>query len=265
VQLGAVASFLVLYYFVGRNRQPVKELPTPTVTSWIPTWILSGVIVGLAIISFFSSGVGLAAGLLCGLGGLLTLAWHAFFAEESGTFRAVRQRPSPDDIPGHGENRTAWEITRGFDYDTLFLLAGIFFMVNALETYGVMERVGVFIASVAGNDPFIAFLLIVWGSVFASAFVDNVPFVTAMIPVVRALGESLGSESYYYLTFGLLVGACLGGNISPVGASANIVAVGMLRKRGYRVSFLQFAKIGFPFTVAATIAGALFVWFVWGP
>jgi Na+/H+ antiporter NhaD/arsenite permease-like protein len=138
-------------------------------------------------------------------------------------------------------------------------------MVNALEAYGVMERVGGFIASAAGNDPFIAFLLIVWGAVAASAFVDNVPFVTAMIPVVRAVGESLGTTSYYYLTFGLLVGSCLGGNISPVGASANIVAVGMLKKRGFRVSFFQFAKIGLPFTIAATLAGSLFVWLIWHP
>ncbi|MBN2608085.1 MAG: hypothetical protein JXA64_03135, partial [Candidatus Fermentibacteraceae bacterium] len=70
---------------------------------------------------------------------------------------------------------------------------------------------------------------------------------------------------HYYLTFGLLIGACLGGNISPVGAAANIVSVSVLRKNGFSVSFMQFVRVGLPFTLAATAAGAAFIWFVWGP
>jgi Na+/H+ antiporter NhaD/arsenite permease-like protein len=66
------------------------------------------------------------------------------------------------------------------------------------------------------------------------------------------------------MVFGLVVGACLGGNITPVGASANIVAVGMLRRFGHDVEFREFIKIGLPFTLAATAAGAAFLWLVWG-
>jgi Na+/H+ antiporter NhaD/arsenite permease-like protein len=79
------------------------------------------------------------------------------------------------------------------------------------------------------------------------------------------VGQALGGADYHYLTFGLLVGACIGGNISPVGASANIVATSMLKRRGYTVSFLKFASIGFPFTIAAVIAGSAFIWWIWGP
>jgi Na+/H+ antiporter NhaD/arsenite permease-like protein len=171
-------------------------------------------------------------------------------------------------VPGceheKGSRRNS-EILKDFDLDTLMLLAGIFFMVAALSRYGVMEVVGRFIAGVAGNNPLTAFLIIVGGSVLMSAIVDNVPFVTAMIPVTWAVVDAMGGGSHYYLTFGLLVGSCLGGNISPVGASANIVSVAILRRNGYRVSFMQFVKVGLPFTLAATAAGALFIWLVWHP
>ncbi len=113
----------------------------------------------------------------------------------------------------------------------------------------------------------LAFLIVVVSAVILSAFIDNVPYVTAMIPVTHAIAQTLGEagQSHYYLTFGLLIGACLGGNISPVGAAANIVSVSILRKNGYKVSFMEFVRIGLPFTIAATAVGAAFIWFVWGP
>ncbi|MBN1426029.1 anion permease [Candidatus Fermentibacteria bacterium] len=265
VQAGAVASFFVLYFIFGRDKSPVSAPPLPEVTSWVPTAILGIVIAGLAVISLFTSGVGLAAGSLCAAGAVITLVWHATAGPEKGWILRVRLRPDDHEIEGREQARSAWDIVKGFDFDTLFLLAGIFFMVNSLESYGVMQRIGAIMASWSGNDPFTAFMLVVWGSVLISGVVDNVPYVTAMIPVVRALGVALGVTDYYFLTFGLLVGACLGGNISPVGASANIVATGILKRRGYRVTFFRFASIGFPFTIAATVAGAAFVWLVWGP
>jgi Na+/H+ antiporter NhaD/arsenite permease-like protein len=256
VQIGAVASFFVLYYFLGRDRGEVPRVAIPEVASWTPAWILTGVIAGLAVLSLFFPGVGTEAGLLCLVGGLLTLGWHW-----------IHQRRHPPVPTGEFEKgaRRNGEILRDFDLDTLMLLAGIFFMVAALSEYGVMEIVGRFIAGVAGNNPLTAFVIIVCGSMIMSAIVDNVPFVTAMIPVTWAVVESMGGGSHYYLTFGLLVGSCLGGNISPVGASANIVAVSMLRRQGHRVSFMQFVKVGLPFTLAATAAGALFIWLVWHP
>jgi len=156
---------------------------------------------------------------------------------------------------------------KAFDLDTLFLLGGIFFMVAALDEYGVMDATGAYLAGVAGESPVMAYLMIVAGSMLISAFVDNVPFVTAMIPVTRALAMNMAGSggSHHYLVFGLLIGSCLGGNISPVGASANIVAVSLLRKQGHKVSFWDFTRIGLPFTLAATAAGALFIWMFWHP
>ncbi|MEN8209489.1 MAG: SLC13 family permease [Candidatus Fermentibacteria bacterium] len=257
VQLGAIASFFVLRKFLKKDSRPLPEVTIPEVSSWFPAWILTGVILGLATLSFFFPGVGIEAGLLCIAGGGTAVLWHAYFRRKSNGKR------------GRGEhgNRRAREILRGFDWDTLFLLAGIFFMVGALEEMGVMYKIGVFLAGVSGNSPFLAFLIVVVSAIILSAFIDNVPYVTAMIPVTHAIAQTLGEagQSHYYLTFGLLIGACLGGNISPVGAAANIVSVSTLRKNGYKVSFMEFVKIGLPFTIAATAVGAAFIWFVWGP
>jgi Na+/H+ antiporter NhaD/arsenite permease-like protein len=104
--------------------------------------------------------------------------------------------------------------------------------------------------------------VVVWASVAISAIIDNVPYITAMIPLCQAVAVNLGMPDNV-LVFGLLVGACLGGNITPVGAAANVVSVGILKRNGYEITFGEFIKIGLPFTVAATFASYLFVWLVW--
>jgi len=105
--------------------------------------------------------------------------------------------------------------------------------------------------------------MVVVFSMLLSAFVDNIPYLAAMLPLVAQLGHHLGIGSNMVLAYGLLIGSCLGGNITPVGASTNIVAYGMLHRMGERTSFFEFVKIGLPFTLAATAAGSLFVWLVW--
>jgi len=119
------------------------------------------------------------------------------------------------------------------------------------------------LTTAAGHSTLWAYVLMVGLSVAVSAFVDNVPFLLAMIPVTQRLADNLGAPTPL-LMFGLLIGACLGGNITPLGASANIVAVGMLRQRGMAVSFREFLGMGIPFTVAAVMAASALVWLVWG-
>ena len=113
-----------------------------------------------------------------------------------------------------------------------------------------------------GNNIFLLYTIIVFGSVLISGFVDNIPYVATMLPVITSITSHMQIEPYL-LYYGLLIGATLGGNITPIGASANIAGIGLLRKNGYEVSFSQFMKIGVPFTFAAVLAGYLFIWFVW--
>jgi Na+/H+ antiporter NhaD/arsenite permease-like protein len=151
---------------------------------------------------------------------------------------------------------------RALDWDTTLFLVGIFVLVGSITATGWIETIADGLSKVVGTNIFFGYTLIVFASVIVSAFVDNVPFLAAMLPVAISMADKLNMNPSLFL-FGLLIGASIGGNITPIGASANIVACGLLKKEGYDVKFRDFAKIGLPFTLAAVIAAYLFVWFVW--
>jgi Na+/H+ antiporter NhaD/arsenite permease-like protein len=239
VELGAVSSFLVLYGFYRRYRQPVIAIPREKVTSWVPTWLLFGMIVALAVSPIWDPEFRFLGGLICLFFGGVGLVWQSLQKKEMA--------------------RNIW---KRYDWDTTFFLAGIFVLVGILEVVGLIDLLTDVLVSTLGSNPFVNFLFIVWFSVLISGFIDNVPYITAMIPVTIKLSSELGLEPYL-LTFGLLIGSCLGGNITPIGAAANIVSVGILHREKYPTSFMQFVKIGLPFTVAATVVSFIFVWFVW--
>lgn len=239
VQLGAVFSFLILYLFFRKYKDPVIQVPREKVTSWIPTFFLLGLIVSLALAPIVDPEFQFLGGVICIGFGLMGFFWQ------------IKQ-----------DRALSKEIWRRYDWDTTFFLAGIFVLVGILNDVGLITVLKNVLVKTLGNSPFVNYTFIVWFSVLVSAFIDNVPYITAMIPVTVQLSSEFGLPPYL-LTFGLLIGACLGGNITPIGASANIVSVGILKREGYSVSFWQFIRIGLPFTLAATIMGYIFIWFVW--
>jgi len=239
VELGAIASFVVLYFMFRRYRDPVEKIPIERPTSWVPTAILLGMIGALAVSPTLDPDFGYLGGVVCLLFGAIGLAWQFWRERERGE-----------------------EILKNYDWETTFFLAGIFVMVGSLRDVGLIDDLAHWINSITGRSLFWSYTFIVWFSVLFSAFIDNVPYITAMIPVAHILAAEVGC-SPYLLVFGLLIGSCLGGNITPIGASANIVSVGILKRNGYRTSFLQFVRIGLPFTMAATAAGYAFIWWIW--
>jgi len=239
VELGALASFAVLYLFFRRLKQKEELLRTEKVLSLFPTFLLAGLIVLLALSSFFDKGFSYAAGVLCMIAGILAVLWRKFIFK--GGVRAT---------------------LKALDWDTTFFLVGVFVLVGAMTHTGWIDRTAEFLSSLVGSNIFLGYTLLVFVAVFVSAFVDNVPFLAAMLPVAMSMAARLGIQPSLFL-FGLLIGASLGGNITPIGASANIVACGLLKKEGYKVSFGQFAKIGLPFTLVAVAAAYLFVWLIW--
>ena len=116
---------------------------------------------------------------------------------------------------------------------------------------------------IGGDNLFLIYTLIVWASVLFSAFVDNIPYVATMLPVVASISSMLATPPYV-LYFGLLCGATLGGNLTPIGASANITAIGILKRNGYEVRTRDFMRVGVPFTLSAVLAGYVYIWIVWG-
>ena len=240
VQLGAFASFFVLYYFFRHHRRKMAIIPVETVRSWFPTILLGSLILSLATASLFKGRLpSYTPGLLCLAAGAVALVWERFVNKSS-----------------------IIEGLKSLDYETTFFLAGIFVLVGSMTVTGWIDAFARFLSSMIGQNVFAGYTLIVFVSVALSAFVDNIPYLAAMLPVVKTLsGDMQVDPSLFY--FGLLIGASLGGNVTPIGASANIAACGLLKKEGYAVSFWEFTKMGLPFTLVATLAAYLFVWFVW--
>ena len=158
--------------------------------------------------------------------------------------------------------KPAVEALKTVDYKTLILLAGLFVVIEGVTEAGVIEKIAEIFVKVGGSSTLLMYVLIVAVSAVFSAFIDNIPYVATMLPVVQGIAQTLGADPYL-LYFGLLIGATLGGNITPVGASANIAGIGILQKEGYKVSTKDFMRIGVPFTLLAAFFGALFIWIFW--
>jgi Na+/H+ antiporter NhaD/arsenite permease-like protein len=158
--------------------------------------------------------------------------------------------------------RIVLEIIKEIDYFTLLLLAGLFIVIAGITEAGVVDAISALFVRVSGDNVFVIYTLIVWVSVLLSAFIDNIPYVATMLPVASGIASQLGIDPTL-IYFGLLVGATLGGNLTPIGASANIAGLGILRKEGYEVKAGYFMKISVPFTLAAVTSGYLLVWLIW--
>jgi len=239
VELGAVVSFLVLYFIFRRHKEKTILVHVEKVRSWIPTVLLASLIVLLAMTSFFDTGFSYMAGMLCMVFGIAAILWEKFINKKS-IIKGMKK----------------------LDWDTTFFLIGIFILVGSITLTGWINKLSDLLSGAIGTNIFAGYTVMVVLSVILSAFIDNVPFLAAMLPVALEVSSKLGINPSLLL-FGLLIGASLGGNITPIGASANIVACSLLKKEGITVGFKDFMKIGIPFTIAAVGAAYLFVWFVW--
>jgi Na+/H+ antiporter NhaD/arsenite permease-like protein len=144
------------------------------------------------------------------------------------------------------------EFARDVEWGTLVFFAALFIMVGALVNVGALEMVADAIGAYVGNDGALAAGAIVVVSALASGIVDNIPYVTSMAPVVQQLNDTITTISNDGLWWALAFGADFGGNMTIVGASANVVAVGLAYASGYKITFWQFAKYGIPVTIVST-------------
>lgn len=149
------------------------------------------------------------------------------------------------------------------DLSTLLMLLGLFIVIGGITEMGVVDAVANLFTKVGGGNVFLIYTIVVWMSVLLSAFIDNIPYVATMLPVVQGIAAAIGIEPTV-LYFGLLSGATLGGNLTPIGASANITGIGILRKEGYEVRNSDFLRIGIPFTLAAVIPAYIYFWVFYG-
>ena len=242
VEAGALMTVPVLLILFRKEKARVTGEVTTQVRDYVPTVLLLGTIVLLIVASQFPNKPELTNGIICC--GLAVIGI---------IYEVIRQKGNKD---------VAVSVLKSIDFKTLLLLAGLFMVIEGMTEAGVIDAIANLFVKAGGGSVALMYVMIVGVSVLLSAFIDNIPYVATMLPVVTGISALLGIEPYLF-DFGLLIGATLGGNITPIGASANIAGIGILQKEGYKVTTKDFIRIGIPFTLVAAIAGALVVWLVW--
>ena len=241
VEIGALLTVPVLLWLFRRDKEKIHEEVAAQVRDYVPTGLMLGTVLLLIIASQFENRPELTNGLICCGVAVIGILYEL-----------LRQK----------DRKLVTDVLKAVDYKTLALLTGLFLVIRGITEAGVIDAIARLFADLGGGSVLLTYVMIVAFSVAVSAFIDNIPYVATMLPVVTSLSAMLGIQPYLF-AFGLLIGATLGGNITPVGASANIAGIGILQKEGYKVSTRDFIRIGIPFTLIAAVSGALVIWFVW--
>lgn len=254
VELGAVLSAVIVYFVFRKEKDPIPKIDELTeVKDYVPTILLLAAIGTLILASFAPESWNLPAE----INGIICCSYFVI-----GLVYNIIRKKNWDALTSP---------LKAIDLETLGLLLGLFLVIGGIKHVGVIDALANLLAKLGGGDIFLLYTVIVWASVLISAFIDNIPYVATMIPVIASLATGLAAEMGMDATlvatplyFGLLSGATLGGNITPIGASANIAAIGILRKNGYEVKSSDFFKIGIPFTLAAIVPAYIYIWLVFG-
>ena len=243
VELGAIISALILVVIFRKEKAPIPRAESrTTVTDFVPSWLLAAALLLLIVVSFIPNKPATTNGLICCALLVIGLVYNFIKIKKwSAVLKPLKT----------------------IDFDTIGILLGLFLMIGGITAEGVIDAAAGMLASAGGGNIFMLYTIVVWASVLISAFIDNIPYVATMIPVIGGLAAALNIDPTP-LYFGLLSGATLGGNCTPIGASANITGIGILRKAGYEVKNKDFFKIGIPFTLAAIVPAYIYIWLVYG-
>lgn len=251
VEAGAIVSALIILFMFRKDNAKIEFNARTKVEDKFPTFLLVGTIVLLIAASFIPYKDGategqfykpdITNGLICIGFFIIGIIREVFFNKN---YKIVK------------------DTFKEIDYYTIALLTGLFVVIGGIKSAGVIDVIGNGIAKLGSGSEFIIYTIIVWISVILSAFIDNIPYTATMLTIVPVIAADMGMEPKL-LYYGLLCGATLGGNLTPIGASANIAGIGILKKEGYEVKATTFMKYGVPFTLAAVLTGYILIWFVW--
>jgi len=246
VELGAAFSALIVWFLFRKEKGRIPKAAQLTpVNDYVPTVLLFGAIGLLILASFAPKSWNLpdqTNGLICCALLLVGLVYN---------------------YCKHKNLEAILVPLKAIDFETLGLLVGLFLMIGGITHEGVIDALAKLLAQLGAGNPFLMYTIIVWASVLISAFIDNIPYVATMIPVIAGIAAEMQIDPTA-LYFGLLSGATLGGNCTPIGASANITGIGILRKEGHTVKNADFFKIGIPFTLSAIIPAYILIWLIYG-
>lgn len=242
IQSGLIAGCVFFWFYFRKVTQ--KALVEKTqVISFVPAVLLILMILGLAAVSFTHITWPYMSGVLVMVLAIVAIFWYKLLQKK--TFNDVAS------------------LLKDLDWETIFFLCGIFVVVGAISKTGLLSDLSNFLSHVAKGSELLGFILILLVSIIISGFVDNVPYIIVMLPVASLMAKQIGVSGNLYM-FALLIGSCLGGNLTPFGASANVAAIGILKKEGYNIGFGAWLKIGVPFTIITTATAAILLYLVWG-
>lgn len=253
VEAGAIVSAFIIIFMFRKEKDKIEFNSRTKVEDLFPTYLLVGTVLLLIITSFIPYKNNAAEGQFYKPDITNGIICIGFFVV--GIFRELFIKKNKEIVK---------DAFKEIDYYTIALLAGLFVVIGGIENAGVIDFIGNAIAKLGSGSMFIVYTIIVWMSVLLSAFIDNIPYTATMLSIMPVIAANVGVDPKI-LYYGLLCGATLGGNLTPIGASANITGIGILRKEGYEVKSSTFMKFGVPFTLAAVITGYLLIWFIWKP
>ena len=242
VELGALISALILLVLFRRETAPVEAGNRTVVTDYVPSILLCATVLLLILASLFPKRPAMTNGVICAVIMVVGMVYHAV------KNKSIKAIAGP---------------LKEIDFETILLLFGLFIVVGGITEMGVVDAIAQLFTRLGGGSVFLVYTIITWASVAISAFIDNIPYVATMLPVVQSIAAAMGVDPTV-LYFGLLSGATLGGNLTPIGASANITGIGILRKEGWEVTNGDFMRIGIPFTLAAVIPAYIYLWIFYG-
>ena len=158
---------------------------------------------------------------------------------------------------------TAWKhalwILKKVDYKTLFFFIGLFVVIGGLEQTGILKIMADFIGTISGGNYMVMIAIIIWLSTIASAFVDNIPFATTMIPIIKTLSATYGID-LSVLAWTLAMGTDIGGSATPIGASANVVGIATAAREGHVIKWGMYCKKMVPATVIVVVMSMLIIY-----
>lgn len=241
VELGAIVTIPVMLFLFRKYKTKIPKGEITKISDYFPTILIILNIVLLIINSFLPTNSIITNGVICIA---LYIIGIIYYIIRKRNFKIIKNS------------------LKAIDLKTIIMLAGIFVVIAGITKAGLIQQLSNIFIKIGKNNIFIIYTVITFGSVFLSSFIDNIPYVATMLPVVSQIATTANAP-IYLLYFGLLSGATLGGNLTPIGASANITTIAILKKEGYNVKLKDYFKIGIPFTLAAVITGYLYIWFVW--
>ncbi len=251
VEAGALVSALIILVMFRKEKGKISFDSKTVVEDKFPTFLLVGTVVMLIAVSFIPYKANAAEGQFYKpdiTNGIICIGFFLVGIIRELFFKKNKQ--------------VVKDAFKEIDYYTIVLLTGLFIVIGGIKNAGVIDVIGQAIAKLGSGSVFVVYTIVVWMSVLLSAFIDNIPYTATMLSIMPVIAADIGIDPKV-LYYGLLCGATLGGNLTPIGASANIAGIGILRKEGYEVKSGTFMKFGVPFTLAAVITGYLLIWFIW--